>query len=46
MLLRRERRLLAPPEAHSWWRSHAQCPTVLELDEVVVAHLFRRAQRQ
>ena len=33
MLLRRERRLLAPPEAHSWWRSHAQCPTVLELDE-------------
>jgi hypothetical protein len=31
VLLRRERRLLAPPDAHSWWRSHAQCPTVLEL---------------
>jgi hypothetical protein len=31
--LRRERRLLAPPAAHPWWRSHAQCPTVLELDE-------------
>jgi hypothetical protein len=31
VLLRRERQLLAPPEAHPWWRSHAQCPTVLEL---------------
>jgi hypothetical protein len=33
VLLRRERRLLVPPEAHPWWRSHAQCPTVLELDD-------------
>ena len=33
MLLHRERRLLAPSEGHAWWRSHAQCPTVLELDE-------------
>lgn len=32
VLLRRERRLLALPEVHPWWRSHAQCPTVLELD--------------
>jgi hypothetical protein len=31
VLLRRERLLLAPPEAHPWWRSHAQCPTVLAL---------------
>jgi hypothetical protein len=32
VVLHRERRLLAAPEAHPWWRSHAQCPTVLELD--------------
>ncbi len=31
--LRRERRLLAPPDAHPWWRSHAQCPTVLALSD-------------
>jgi hypothetical protein len=31
VLLRRERRLLAPSDAHPWWRSHAQCPTVIEL---------------
>jgi hypothetical protein len=31
--LRRERRLLAPPDTHRWWRSHAQCPTVLALHE-------------
>src|SRR5262249_32960546 len=35
VLLRRERRLLAPPDAHRWWRSHAQCPTVLELHEAL-----------
>jgi hypothetical protein len=32
VLLRRERRLLPPPDTHPWWRSHAQGPTVLELD--------------
>src|SRR6266446_1873710 len=33
VLLRRERRLLVPPEAHPWWRSHAQLPTVLPLND-------------
>lgn len=35
VLLRRERRLLAPPDAHRWWSSYAQCPTVLELHEAL-----------
>jgi len=35
VLLRRERRLLAPPETHPWWRSHAQLPTVLKLGEAL-----------
>jgi hypothetical protein len=33
LLLRRERRLLAPLPDHPWWRSHAQYPTVLTLSD-------------
>ena len=35
VVVRRERRLLVPPDAHPWWRSHAQCPTALELDDAI-----------
>jgi hypothetical protein len=32
-VLRRERRLVTVPDSHRWWRSHAQCPTVLALHD-------------